>query len=69
MYIANVTNGYDNTTSSNFKDYDNITDTNICTENFDKIIPFLLIIPCGLSFLCLLSLMVYTIIKLLFKNK
>ena len=44
-----------------------------CTFNendIDIIIPTLLItIPCGLSFLCLMSLMVYTIIKPLFNKK
>ena len=60
MYIANVI------------DYDNMTDfyTN-CTNNesnIDIIIPSLLLtIPCGLSFLCLMSLMVYTLMKLLIK--
>ena len=47
---------------------DDITDTNDC--NVDIIIPALLfIIPCGLSFLCLISLMVYTLIKPLFNKK
>ena len=53
-------------------DYDNMTISN-CTDNENHvniIIPTLsLAIPCGLSFLCLLSLMVYTIIKTLFNNK
>ena len=56
--------------------YDNITDLkfpNNCTvkeNNIDIIIPTLLLtIPCGLSFLCLMSLMLYTLIKPLFKNK
>ena len=61
MYITNITD-----------DYDNITFTN-CTNNEnnnDIIIPALLFTsPCGLSFLCLMSLMAYTIIKLLFNNK
>ena len=39
-----------------------------CTNNendLDIIIPALLFtIPCGLSFLCLMSLMVYTLVKL-----
>ena len=47
-------------------DYDNITFTN-CTNNennIDIIIPTpLLTIPCGLSFLCLMGVMVYTLIK------
>ena len=65
----------------NVTDYDNMTDDyndslpiNInCTandKNFHLIIPtILLTIPCGLSFLCLMSLMVYTLIKPLFNNK
>ena len=53
MYITNVTD-YDKITSSNCAAYDNI----------DKIIPALLFsIPCGLLFSCLLSIMVYTLIK------
>ena len=61
MYIANVTD-----------EYDNITPTN-CTDNeynIDIITPTLLFTnPCGLSFLCLISLMVYTLIKPLFIRK
>ena len=52
MYITNITDDYDNIT-----EYDNTTDINNC--NNDIIIPALLFtIPCGLSFLCLLSLIV-----------
>ena len=52
----------------NITDVDNITDTNDC--NIDIIIPALLFtIPCGLSFICLISLMVYTLIKPLFNKK
>ena len=58
-------------------DYDNITEydkiLNNCTDNennVDIIIPtILLTIPCGLSILCLMRLMVYTLNKPLFKNK
>ena len=57
MNITNITDDYDNTTG-----------TNNC--NFDIIIPALLFtIPCGLSFICLMSLMVYTLIKPLFNKK
>ena len=39
-------------------------------NNIHRIIPTLLLtIPCGLSFLCSMSLMVYTLIKPLFNNK
>ena len=63
MYITNITNHYDNIT-----EYDSTTDTNNC--NIDIIIPALLFtIPCGLSFLCLISLMLYTLIKPLFNKK
>ena len=75
-------NDYDNITSSNYTDilnyYGNITSTNYtntiskCTNienHIDKIIPTLILtIPCGVSFLCMSSLTVYTIIKPL-KNK
>ena len=61
MYIANVTD-----------DYNNMTPTN-CTDNeynFDIILPTLIFtIPCGLSFLCFMSLIVYTLIKTLFNKK
>ena len=52
MFIANVTDDYNDTLSIN----------NNCTNNesnIDIIIPALLFtIPCGLSFFCLISLMV-----------
>ena len=63
MNITNITNDYDN-----IAEYDNTTDTNNC--NIDIIIPALLFtIPCGLSFLCLISLMVYTLVKPLINKK
>ena len=63
MYITNITDDYDNIT-----EYDNSTDTNNC--NIDVNLPALLFtIPCGLSFLCLMSLIVYTLIKPLFNKK
>ena len=63
MYVTNITDYYDNIT-----EYDNTTDTNNC--NIDIIIPALFFtIPCGLLFLCLMSLMVYTLIKPLFNKK
>ena len=63
MNITNITDDYDNIT-----EYDNTTDTNDC--KIDINIPALLFtIPCGLSFLCLISLMVYTLFKLLFNKK
>ena len=63
MNITNITDDYDNIT-----EYDKTTDTNDC--NNDIIIPALLFtIPCGLSFLCLISLMVYTLVKSLITKK
>ena len=84
MYITNVTNDYDNITLDNYvnitlniytnilNDYDNMTLSN-CTNNkniIDIFIPSLLLtVPCGLSFLCMLSLMVYRVIKHSFNDK
>ena len=63
MNITNNIDDYDNIT-----EYDDTTDTNNC--NIDIIIPALLFtIPCGLSFLCLVSLMAYTLIKPLIRKK
>ena len=71
MNIINVTD------LDNITDYDNITSTNTticnCTDSenaIDIIIPALLFtIPCGLSFLCLMNLMVYTLVKPLINKK
>ena len=52
---------------------DNSSINNNCTNNENNIdlnLPALLFtIPCGLSFLCLLSLMIYNLIKPLISNK
>ena len=70
MNISNITDTIDD--YNNITDYDNMTTSN-CTDSendIDIIIPALLFtIPCGLSFLCLTSLMVYTLIKPLFNKK
>ena len=60
MNIINVTDLYD-TSSCNCTDSEN---------DIDIIIPAALLftIPCGLSFICLMSLMVYTLIKPLFNK-
>ena len=60
MYITNITNDYDKITSSIFTNNEN---------NNEIIIPLFTIIPCGMSLICLTSLMVYTLIKPLFNNK
>ena len=56
MYITNITDDYIDTLSKN----------NNCTNNdnnIEIILPFFTIIPYGMSLICLLSLMVYTLIK------
>ena len=61
MFVLNITDVYDNTTLTNCTDNEN---------NLNMIIPTpLLTKPCGLFFLCLMSLLVYTLIKTLFKIK
>ena len=56
MYVLNSTDFYDNMTLSFCRDNEN---------DIDLIIPTLLLtISCGLSFLCLMSLIVHTLIKL-----
>ena len=56
MYITNITDDYNDTLSKN----------NNCT-NIDNIveivIPLITIVPWGMSLICLISLMVYTLIK------
>ena len=67
MYIKNVTD-YDDMTED-----DNNTLSSNCTingYNIDKFMPSLLLtVRCGLLFLCLISLMVYTLIRPLINNK
>ena len=62
MYITNITDDYNDTLSKN----------NNCTNNdnnIEIIIPLFTIIPCSLSFICLISLMAYTLIKPLINKK
>ena len=62
MYITNITDEYNDTLSIN----------NNCTNNvnnFEIIIPLLTIIPCGMSLICLISLVAYTLVKPLFNKK
>ena len=58
MYVLFITDDYNNFTISNCSDDENIIDIFIPTS--------LLTIPCGMSFSCLMCLMIYTMIKLLF---
>ena len=62
MYITNITDEYNDTLSIN----------NNCTNNdnnIERVIPLIRIIPCGLSVICLISLMVYTVVKPLSNKK
>ena len=78
MYVTIITNDYENITeynnitSSKYSNYNNMTLCN-CTDNendIDIIIPALIFItPWGISFVCLISLMVYTLIKPLMRKK
>ena len=65
---------------TNVTEYDNIPDSDImtlciCTNNdnnntnIEIIIPLITIIPCGMSLICLTSLMVYTLVKPLLNKK
>ena len=68
MDIINVTD------YNNIIDSDNMTLCN-CTNNENNdtiiniVIPLITIIPCGMSLICLISLMVYTLFKPLFNKK
>ena len=63
MFISSVTDDYNEIMSIN----NNCTDNE---KNIDLIIPAILFtIPSGISFLCLISLMVYTLVKPLINKK
>ena len=70
MIITNVTD-YNNMANDDYNNTFSLNNT--CTNkenNIDIIIPTLLLtVPCGPSFLCLMSLMVYRLIKPLFNKK
>ena len=62
MIVTNITDDYNDTISIN----------NNCTNNdrnIEMIIPLFTIIPRGMSLICLISLMEYTLIKPLFNEK
>ena len=62
MYVTNITDDNANMTLCNCTDNENNNNTEI-------IIPLITIVPCGMSLICLISLMVYTLFKpLLIKN-
>ena len=60
MNISNITD----TIISN---HTNDADSNI--GNIEIVIPLITIVPCGMSLICLISLMVYTLIKPLINKK
>ena len=63
MYITHITDDYNDTLSINNNGTNN-------DNNIDIVIPLITIIPCGMSIICLISLMVYTLVKpLIKKNK
>ena len=62
MYITKITDVFNDTSSI----------SNKCTNNdnnIDEVIPLITVIPCELSLICLISLMVYTLVKPLFNKK
>ena len=63
MYITNVTDEYNDTLSVN----NNCTNND--NSNIEIVLPLISLIPCGMSLICLISLMVYTSIKPLINKK
>ena len=62
MFVTNITDDYNDSLSIN----------NNCTNNdnnIEIILPLFTIKPCGMSLICLISLMVYTLIKPLIRKK
>ena len=68
MYITIVTD-YDNITDSNNTMLCNCTNDDNNDTNNNIVIPLITIIPCAMSLICLVSLMVYTLIKPLFNKE
>ena len=62
MYITNITDDYNDTLSIKNNSTNN-------DKNIEIIIPLFTIIACDMSLICLISLMVYTLIKPLFNKK
>ena len=62
MYVTNITDDYNDSVSIN----NNCTNNDI---NIEIILPLFTIKPCGMSLICLISLMVYTLIKPLIRKK
>ena len=68
MDIINVTE-YNNITDSDNMTLSNCTNNDNSDTNNDIVIPLITIMPCGMSLICLISLMVYTLVKPLFNKK
>ena len=62
MYKTNITHDYNDTISIN----KNCTNND---KNTEIIIPLITIVPCGMSLICLMYLMVYTLVKPLIRKK
>ena len=62
MYVTNITDDNDNITLCNSTNNEN-------NNNIEIVIPLITIIPCGMSLICLIALMVYTLLKPLFNKK
>ena len=62
MYVTNITDDNENMTSCNCTDNEN-------NNNIEIIIPLITIVPYGMSLICLISLMVYTLVKPLINKK
>ena len=63
MYITNITDDYNDTLSIN------INCTNNDSSNIEIVIPLNTTVPYGMSLICLISLLVYTLIKPLINKK
>ena len=61
MYVINITDDNENMTLCNCTDNEN-------NNNIEIIIPLITIVPCGISLICLISLMVYTLVEPLIKK-
>ena len=68
MNITNVTE-YDNIPDSDNMTLFNCTTNDYNNANIEIVIPLITIIQCAMSLICLVSLMVYTLIKPLFNKK
>ena len=68
MNITNVID-YDDITDSDNMTLCNCTNNDNNNTNIEIVLSLITIIPCAMSLICLVSLMVYTLIKPLFNKK